>query len=93
MKQLVESMQEIFLSRLEVKVGADAVNAGIVDLFWDSSQAVQRSVQLLPLLGYESPADCPCKAFVLQQKALLDSILGAEIFRVPQARPITDVIS
>ena len=68
-----------------MKVGADAVNAGIVDLFWDSSNAVQRSVQLLPLLGFESPADCLCKAFVSQQKALLNSILEAEIFRVPKA--------
>lgn len=70
---------------LVVKVGADAVNAGLIDVWWDASGRVFCSVQLLPLAGFQAPAGCPCAAFAKKVQDMLDSVMTAEIAKIPRA--------
>lgn len=70
---------------LIVKVGADAVNAGVIDVWWDASGKVNVACQMLPLAGFRAPVSCPCAAYVKKQQDMLNSILEAEILRLPNA--------
>ena len=77
---------------LVVKTGADAVLAGIVDVYWDAGGACRAAAALHPLAGWaDAPDACACAKFVEGSKALLDQMLGCEIARLPRAMSTTRV--
>ncbi len=71
-----------------VKVGADAMNIGICDIWWTSRGDIKSSVQLLP--ASEFPADAKAVAFVKVQEEFLRSMMDVPIAKLPQThRPLT----
>eukprot|EP00927_Polykrikos_kofoidii_P076574 TRINITY_DN73646_c0_g1_i1.p1 TRINITY_DN73646_c0_g1~~TRINITY_DN73646_c0_g1_i1.p1 ORF type:complete len:614 (+),score=95.94 TRINITY_DN73646_c0_g1_i1:99-1940(+) len=69
---------------LIVKVGADAVNAGVIDMWWTADGQVRVAVSMLPLAGFEAPWACPCATFVRKEQDMLNSVMRAEILNIPK---------
>ena len=64
-----------------VKVGADATNIGIVDIWWTAENVMKSAVHLLPATEFELDHDA--KAFVDQQETFLKKLMGIPIAKVP----------
>lgn len=67
---------------LIVKSASDAVNAIVVDLWWDADEQLHRAAHLLPISHFEADADA--QSFVEKTQKLLGSLLEVEIFEVEE---------
>eukprot|EP00968_Pinguiococcus_pyrenoidosus_P028029 scaffold7613_cov258-Pinguiococcus_pyrenoidosus.AAC.8 len=77
---------------LIVKVGMDAVNAAVIDVFFDREGSARANCTFMPLVGLEGRGGAgektgpsACQEFVSRQQSLLGTLLDCELCRLPKA--------
>ena len=64
-----------------VKVGADASNIGIIDIWWNQEEELKSSVTMLP--ASEFPQSAPVASFVEEQRVFLEKMMDVPIASLP----------
>ena len=76
-------------SSMVVKVGVDAINIGVIDVWWDDSGSIKRRVCLLPC--EEFAPDPAVMTMVSKQEQFLQDTMGVAIAYLPTAMSSTRV--
>merc|ERR1712232_654822 len=63
------------------KVGADAQNIGVIDLYWDVEGKLRRNITMIDAAEFQS--DLECQKFVSKQFKMMDQLLNVAITDVP----------